>query len=747
MSTKNTLQTAVQEVSHLSGDNYFVLLVEKLATLVKADYTFISRLEAQDTLSQTIAAWGKGQIIDNFSYALADSPCHDLTSEDVCCFPAKIVDRYPHDQMLVDMNIESYLGIALHDGEGKVIGLLVALFEHELELKREEMLKDIFLVFSLRAAVEIERYSYEQQLKERIEQLESKNKELRIAQQIYDYTHDGIIVSDENNLITYVNHAIRTQSGYEYQELLGKNPKIMSSGSHKPVFYEEMWGKILDKGFWQGELLNRDNKGQTFPVMTSISSIPGVDGQTVNYVAIYRDISEQKEAQQLISYQATHDQLTNLYNRYEFKGQLKQRLVHANRQGEIGALFFLDIDNFKLINDTLGHIAGDILLKQIGQRLKNTLRDDDLLARLGGDEFSIFATVNDSATIDILANKVLMLFNEPFVLDKGREIRATTSIGICLYPTDTQDPDELLASADQALFSAKKFGRNNFSYFTNELRSKALREQQVQQRLKIALENELLDVHFQPIMDVGTGAISHLEALARWNDAELGQVFPDEFISVAEHSGMIGRLGLQIAKKAIIYTQRLSAIRGKPLQVSINRSALEFELLSDGLDPLFALVTELDFDPSCLCIEVTESLMMKNPEMAQVSLKRLKDFGFSLSMDDFGKGYSSLSYLKYFTFDSLKIDRSFVRDINEDQDDFILVKTIIEMAHNFGMKTIVEGVETQAQLDVVRALGCDYVQGYLLTPALDLEKINAYLNTYNPQTYGLQASSLLNRDG
>ena len=737
MSTKNTLQTAVKEVSHLSGDNYFVLLVEKLATLVKADYTFISRLEAQDTLSQTIAAWGKGQIIDNFSYVLANSPCQDLTSEGVCYFPAKIVDRYPLDQMLVDMNIESYLGVALHDGEGKVIGLLVALFEHELELKREGILKDTFLVFSLRAAVEIERYSYEQQLKERIEQLESKNKELRIAQQIYDYTHDGIIVSDENNLITYVNHAIRTQSGYEYQELLGKNPNIMSSGSHKPVFYEEMWGKILDKGFWQGELLNRDKKGQTFPVMTSISSIPGVDGNTVNYVAIYRDISEQKEAQQLISYQATHDQLTNLYNRYEFNGQLKQRLVHANRQGEIGALFFLDLDNFKLINDTLGHIAGDILLKQIGQRLKNTLRDDDLLARLGGDEFSIFATVDNSASIDILANKVLMLFNEPFVLDKGREITATTSIGICLYPTDTQDPDELLASADQALFSAKKFGRNNFSYFTNELRSKALREQQVQQRLKIAIENELLDVHFQPIMDVGTGEISHLEALARWNDAELGQVFPDEFISVAERSGMIGRLGLQIAKKAIMYTQRLSAIRGKPLQVSINRSALEFELLSDGLDPLFALVTELDFDPSCLCIEVTESLMMKNPEMAQVSLKRLKDYGFSLSMDDFGKGYSSLSYLKYFTFDSLKIDRGFVRDINEDQDDFILVKTIIEMAHNFGMKTIVEGVETQAQLDVVRALGCDYVQGYLLTPALDLEKINAYFNTYNPQTYGL----------
>jgi diguanylate cyclase (GGDEF)-like protein/PAS domain S-box-containing protein len=737
MSTKNTLQTAVKEVSHLSGDNYFVLLVEKLATLVKADYTFISRLEAQDTLSQTIAAWGKGQIIDNFSYALANSPCQDLTSEGVCYFPAKIVDRYPLDQMLVDMNIESYLGVALHDGEGKVIGLLVALFEHELELKSEGMLRDTFLVFSLRAAVEIERYSYEQQLKERIEQLESKHKELRIAQQIYDYTHDGIIVSDENNLITYVNHAIRTQSGYEYQELLGKNPNIMSSGSHKPVFYEEMWGKILDKGFWQGELLNRDKKGQTFPVMTSISSIPGVDGNTVNYVAIYRDISEQKEAQQLISYQATHDQLTNLYNRYEFNGQLKQRLVHANRQGEIGALFFLDIDNFKLINDTLGHIAGDILLKQIGQRLKNTLRDDDLLARLGGDEFSIFATVDNSASIDILANKVLMLFNEPFVLDKGREIRATTSIGICSYPTDTQDPDELLASADQALFNAKKFGRNNFSYFTNELRSKALREQQVQQRLKIAIENELLDVHFQPIMDVGTGEISHLEALARWHDAELGQVFPDEFISVAEHSGMVGRLGLQIAKKAIMYTQRLSAMRGKPLQVSINRSALEFELLSDGLDPLFALVTELDFDPSCLCIEVTESLMMKNPEMAQVSLKRLKDFGFSLSMDDFGKGYSSLSYLKYFTFDSLKIDRSFVRDINEDQDDFILVKTIIEMAHNFGMKTIVEGVETQAQLDLVRALGCDYVQGYLLTPALDLEKINAYFNTYNPQTYGL----------
>lgn len=744
MPIKNTLQTAVQEVSHLSGDNYFISLVDKLAALVEADYTFISLLEAENTLSQTIAAWGKGQIIDNFSYNLADTPCQDLRSEGVCCFSSNIVERYPLDELLVDLRIESYIGIALYDGEGMVIGLLVALFEREIELKNEEMLKDVLLVFSLRAAVEIERYSDELQLKKRIEQLESKNKELRIAKQIYDYTHDGIIVSDENNLITYVNHAIRTQSGYEQQELLGKNPTIISSGLYEQPFYEEMWHRVLDKGFWQGELLNRDKGGQTYPVLTSISSIPGVDGSTVNYVAIYRDISEQKEAQQLISYQAAHDQLTNLYNRYEFKGQLKQRLVHANRQGEIGALLFLDIDNFKLINDTMGHIAGDLLLKQIGQRLKDNLRDDDLLARLGGDEFSIFATVDDSITVDILANKVLMLFNQPFQLDKGREIRATTSIGICLYPTDTQDLDELLASADQALYSAKDFGRNNFTYFTNALRAKALREQQVQQRLQSAIENELLDVHLQPIMDVRTGEISHLEALARWNDAELGQVFPDEFISVAEHSGMIRRLGLQIAKKAIIYTQQLSATLNRPLQVSINRSALEFELLNDELDPLFNLVTELDFDPSCLCIEVTESLMLKNPKMAQASLKRLREYGFSLSMDDFGKGYSSLSYLKHFTFDSLKVDRSFVHEINDDQDDFILVKTIIEMAHNFGMKTIIEGVETQIQLDVVRKLGCDYVQGYLLTPGLNFKEISAYLHSYKPQIYDLQANSHLN---
>jgi diguanylate cyclase (GGDEF)-like protein/PAS domain S-box-containing protein len=736
MPIQNTLQTAVQEVSYLSGDNYFLRLVEKLAVLVKADYTFISRLEAEDTLSQTVAVWGKGQLIDNFCYDLSGTPCQDLTSESVCCFPSKISTLYPQDQMLVDMNIESYLGVALYDGEGKVIGLLVALFEDEIELKDEDMLKDVLLVFSLRAAVELERYNDEQQLKERIQQLESKNKQLRIAQQIYDYTHDGIIVSDENNLITYANHAIRTQSGYGHQELLGNNPKIISSGLHEHEFYASMWEKILDKGFWQGELLNRDKNGRTFPVLTSISSIPGADGHTANFVAIYRDISEKKEAEELISYQASHDQLTSLYNRYEFKGRLKQRLAHANRQNETGALLFLDIDNFKLINDTLGHIAGDILLKKIGQRLKSNLRDDDLLARLGGDEFSIFATVDDSKTIDLLANKILMLFNEPFELDKGREVRATTSIGICLYPSDTQDPDELLASADQALYSAKDYGRNNFSYFSNELRAKASREQQVQQRLQLAIENEWLDVHLQPIVDANTGEINHLEALARWHDVELGQVSPEEFIAVAEHSGMIRRLGLQITKKAIIYTQRLNAISNKPLQVSINRSALEFELLNDESDPLFDLVTQLGFDPSYLCIEVTESLMLKNPEKAEASLNRLRKHGFSLSIDDFGKGYSSLSYLKHFTFDSLKVDRSFVDEIDKDKDNFILVNTIIEMAHNFGMKTVIEGVETQTQLDVVQKLGCDYVQGYLLTPALNFENISAYLNNYNPHTYG-----------
>lgn len=734
MLVKNTLQTAVQEVSQLCGDNYFSHLVEKLAILVHADYTFVTRLETDNTFSQTIAVWGKGQLIENFRYDLSGTPCQDLTSSGVCCFPSKITTLYPHDQLLVDMNIESYLGIALSDGDGKVIGLLVALFEKELALKDEDTLKDVLLVFSLRAAVEIERYLYERQLKERIKQLESKNKKLRIAQQVYDYTHDGIVVSDANNLIIYVNHALKTQSGYQHQELIGKNPNIISSGLYGEEFYETMWEKILDKGFWQGELVNRDKKGRTFPVLTSISSIPGSDGQALNYVAIYRDISEQKEAQQLISYQASHDQLTCLYNRYEFKGRLKQRLIHASRQNEKGALLFLDIDNFKLINDTLGHLAGDILLKQISQRLKDNLRDDDLLARLGGDEFSIFATVDDITTVDILAHKVLTLFNEPFALDKGRNVRATTSIGICLYPSDTSDPDELLASADQALYSAKDYGRNNFSYFTNELRAKASREQQVQQRLRFAIENELLDVHLQPIMNVNTGDISHLEALARWHDAELGQVFPDEFIAVAEHSGMIRRLGLQIAKKAIIYTQRLSAALNKPLQVSINRSALEFELLNEESDPLFDLVTQLGFDPKYLCIEVTESLMLKNPAIAEVSLKRLRKYGFTLSMDDFGRGYSSLSYLKHFIFDSLKVDRSFVDEIDKDNDNFILVKTIIEMAHNFGMKAIIEGVETQTQLDIVQRLGCDYVQGYLLTPALDFESITTYLGNYNLHT-------------
>jgi diguanylate cyclase (GGDEF)-like protein len=620
MPTKNTLQTAIQEVSLLTGDNYFIRLVEKLAILVEADYTFISRLEVQDTLSQTIAAWGKGRIVDNFNYELSNTPCQDLTSEGVCCVPSEIVDLYPLDKMLIDMRIESYLGVALYDGKGKVIGLLVALFENEIKPQHIETLKDVFLVFSMRAAVEIERYTYEQKLKERIHQLELKNNELVIAQKI-------------------------------------------------------------------------------------------------------------------ISHQASHDQLTNLHNRYEFKKKLNQQLVHTDNLNKIGVLFFLDLDNFKTINDTMGHLAGDLLLKKIAQRLKAHLRDDDLLARLGGDEFSIYTTVDDPTTADKLANKILMLFDQPFEIDKGREILASTSIGICLYPKDTQDLDELLASSDQALYSAKALGRSKFAYFTNDLRTKVLREQQVQKRLRIAIENELLDVHLQPILDVNTGAICHLEALARWNDSELGQVFPDEFIPVAEQSGLIGALGLQIAKKAIIYTQYLSSVQNKPLNVSINRSALEFELLNGKLDPLPELIAKLGFDPCQLCIEVTESLLLKKPEMAKISLQRLKEHGISLSIDDFGKGYSSLSYLKHFAFDNLKIDRSFISDINNNKSDFILVKTIIEMAHNFGMKTIVEGVETKKQLDAVLSLGCDYVQGYLLTPGLSFEKISDYLKEYNPDKF------------
>jgi len=436
-------------------------------------------------------------------------------------------------------------------------------------------------------------------------------------------------------------------------------------------------------------------------------------------------------AQQTIAYQACHDQLTSLYNRYEFNRLLTGKLEKWQGGGK-GAFILLDVDNFKSINDSLGHSAGDSLLMQVSSRLK-TLLPKLMLGRMGGDEFALFANIASIEEARQLAREIQQLFNQPFSI-AGGVTTATTSVGISCFPDDAKDAKGLYSCADQALYQAKYQGRNTQAVFTEQLRQSTQRQQQVHQHLVEAIEQRRIEVYYQPIVSIQSGEIHYCEALARWFDEQLGQVAPDEFIEVAEFTGQIRPLGAQVLEKACQQIATLNLSRQTPLRVAVNRSPQEF--CEGAIQPMASLLDKYPgLDSNLVCFELTESLMIRDPALANLQLKRLRDQGITLAMDDFGTGYSSLSYLKHYPFDILKIDRSFIADVTGSIDDFVLVKTIVDMAKNFSLTTVAEGVESIEQLELLRDLGCDYAQGYLFSPALPIEQFAAFLDTHRPEQF------------
>lgn len=719
-----------QQLVSLPQVSCFEALLSLMAGEFPAQAAFVASFDQPQQQLHLVSHWPR---LGVDIYPVEMAPVENSPFEDPDNFSVVYTDGDGYQQLsqhwpLADPEAQAILTARLPSSDGLKGGVLVLLLQHSVRHQLIEA-KALFQLFHLRCAMVLQHQQQAQRLSRKIRLLKNTNRQLEVANHVYDFSCDGIIISDEANKVVSVNQALERMSGYFQGDLLGENPRRLNSGLQSKEFYRVMWKQLKEQGCWQGELWNRHKNGTTYPVQTSLVTIKDQAGSIVNHIAIQRDLSEKKEAQEIISYQATHDALTGLLNRYEFNGQLEHQLAHSQRHQEQAAFLLLDLDDFKSVNDSLGHAEGDYLLTQVSERLSSSLRSDDILARLGGDEFAIFASCEETACIEVLANKILTLFNQPFLLENGGSLSVSTSMGISLYPGDGHSSKELLACADQAMYSAKASGCGSYAFFTEELRVQALRHQIVRQRLSEALDKQALEVKFQPIVNISDGQISHCEALARWQDPELGNVRPDEFIQVAENTGMIGKLGVQLADKAIAAISQLNQRLQQPISVSINRSPQEFMGSNAETDILHELLRRHDMPAQQVCVELTESLMIKNPNLAKVYLDGLKARGFSLAMDDFGTGYSSLAYLKHFPFDILKIDQGFVREIANKGEDYWLVKTMIEMAKNFKMKTIAEGVETQQQFDLLKQLGCDYIQGYLISPAVSVEELQALIES------------------
>ncbi len=543
-------------------------------------------------------------------------------------------------------------------------------------------------------------------------------REGQLAALVYQNTSEAMMVTDAHGIVLNVNPAFTEITGYLPAEVIGSNIKILSSGMQDNAFYQAMWRAINSEGKWQGELWNRRKNGELYAENLVINTSYNEDGTVYRHIGLFSDVTSKKQSESLIWEQANFDFLTGLPNRMMFHERLKQDIQNSQRAGLPLALMFLDLDNFKEANDTLGHEVGDQLLQQAAQRLRRCVRASDTVARLGGDEFTlILGELADAGAVERIARKILQTLAEPFLL-ADEALYVSASLGITFYPRDATEPEELIKNADQAMYAAKDRGRNRFCYFARQMQEAAQSRRRLARDLRIALAEEQFCLHYQPIVALASGTIDKAEALIRWRHPQRGMVSPAQFIPVAEEIGLINALGDWVFRTAARQGALWWAVHGPQFQISINTSAAQFR--RDGIRPAewLAWLRELGLPGESVVIEITEGLLMDACPTVTDTLLAFRDAGIAVSIDDFGTGYSALSYLKKFHIDYLKIDQSFVRNLAPDSSDLALCEAMIVMAHKLGIRVIAEGVETVQQRDLLVAAGCDYAQGYLFSEAV-----------------------------
>jgi diguanylate cyclase (GGDEF)-like protein/PAS domain S-box-containing protein len=559
-----------------------------------------------------------------------------------------------------------------------------------------------------------------------ITQRKQTERELELAATVYMAIGDAIMVADPNNRIIAINPAFTRQTGYTEQEAIGQNTNLLKSGRQDPEFYRSMWASLQETGHWEGELWNKRKNGEHYLEWLRINTLYDDKGHVRQRVATFSDITKAKQADELIWKQANFDSLTGLPNRNMFHDRLQLAIKQVHRDGLPMALLFLDLDQFKNVNDTLGHNIGDVLLKQTAQRLNACVREIDTVARMGGDEFTIIlGELEELRSIDRVAWTILQSLSEPFLIDT-ETVYLSVSIGISVYPDDTTKIDELLKNADQAMYAAKEAGRNSFRYFTRTMQDTANNRMHIAKDLRSALTDRQFLLNYQPIVELASGDIHKAEALIRWHHPQRGLIFPADFITIAEETGLIFDMGDWVFKETAQQVKHWRTLFDPQFQVSVNKSPLQFHNRKCILVWPEHLL-EIGLPGEGIVIEITEGLLMDVSGEVPGKLLGYRDAGIEISLDDFGTGYSSLSYLNKYHIDYLKIDQSFVRNLAPDSSDLALCEAIIAMAHKLGIKVIGEGIETAVQRDLLLDAGCDFGQGYLFSKPVTAKEFEKFL--------------------
>lgn len=702
---EDALRAIAEGTASATGDEFFLSLSRHLAAALRVRFAFIGELvNGSGDKVRTLAVWAGDRYADNFQYDLRGTPCENVVGQTLRYYPSDVQRLFPADGLLGEMSVESYLGMPLFDSVGRALGILVVMDDKKLEVSPSA--ESVMSIFAARAGAEIER-------KRAGDALSASEERYR---NVFEAARDVIYTLGRDGTLTSLNPAFETITGWTCAEWIGKSfvPLVHPDDLGMSLDY---FRRILGGGetvFYELRILTKSGEW----VVGEFTSTPLVeDGSITGVLGFARDITERKKAEKMIRQLAYHDALTGLPNRALFEDRLRLALAQAHRSGQLLAVMFLDLDHFKLVNDTLGHTDGDKLLQAVAQELVELVREGDTVARVGGDEFTLLLpAINQPDDAVEIAERILQRLKQPRLLG-GQEFRTTTSIGVTVYPQDGADPETLLRNADTAMYRAKDVGRDNYQRFTAAMNVNIMERLALERDFRHAVERGELVLHYQPLADVATGRITGAEALVRWRHPTRGLVLPDDFIPMAEETGLILPMGEWVLRTACKQNRAWQDAGCAPMRVTVNLSARQLQ--EDSLVANVARVLdESGLAPEYLELEITEGAVMSNLEFIIRMLQDLREMGVGIAVDDFGTGYSSLSYLKRFPINSVKIDRSFVRDLATDPNDAAIVTTIIAMARSLSLKVIAEGVETQEQLRFLKRWGCDEFQGFLLSKAV-----------------------------
>lgn len=708
------VKSIISNLSNSSSTNYIEVICLSLAQAIKADYVFIAKLDKYHTEATTLSLVTQKQVLDNFTYALKSTPCEVVGTGQVCSYPEDIQQAYPDDKLLADMQVEGYVGIPLVDHDNHAHAILVALYCSPITNKQEAT--SLFLLFSGLINKELEK--------------QQVLNELRTRNEIIEKSKEAILICDKDNKIISVNRAFTHITGYNFSDVRGKNPSVLSAKREHISFYQKMWADLHTKGSWTGELVNRKKNGKSFPEWLSINTIRDEDQNISHYVAFFFDISKRKAAEEKIYRQANFDLLTGVANRFYFMDKLTTT-IHAKSVAQFqSALLFMDLDLFQEINDVYGHDAGDELLKKVAERLNDLLEENDLLARVSGDGFAILvnAVISEDAVNDLIT-RILISFSKPFYINDVM-LNCTLSIGVVPFSTDEDSAGTVLKKAERAMYHAKSLGRSSYSYYTQELDNAIRYQLKMKADLAYAIKHRQLSLAFQPIVSLAENKVTKFEALVRWQHGEQW-ISPAEFIPLAEQFSLIKPLGEFVLSEACRQLKKLKAKGYQDIVFNVNRSVNEIPLSANENDEWLLMIDMYGLSPSDICFELTESALAPDKRNSEVLFNNLRAAGATIALDDFGTGYSSLAYIRRIPLDYIKIDRSFITDMSENPDDKILVSTIIAMTKSLGKKVVAEGVETIEQVEQLQQLGCDYIQGFYYSKPIAASDIPAFIDNFS----------------